>query len=125
MARVLIVGGGCRGLELASALIAQRHAVRITTRSEGGRSAIESRGAECSIGDPGRLATLRDSLEHVAVACWLLGSAAGSRAQLRALHSSRLQMFLEQAVDTTLRGFIYEAAGTTVAAETLDNGRAP
>ena len=46
----------------------------------------------------------------------------GSAAQLRELHSSRLRLFLEHAIDTTLRGFIYEAAGTTVAHETLADG---
>ena len=37
VARMLIVGGGCRGRELARGLVADGHAVRITTRGEGRR----------------------------------------------------------------------------------------
>ena len=86
-------------------------AVRATTRSEAGRTAIEATGAECWIGTPDRLATLRGALENVTVLCWLLGNAAGPHEQLRALHTSRLEFFLTQAVDTTVRGLIYETRG--------------
>jgi hypothetical protein len=111
VARILIVGGGCRGRRLASALTldGRGHAVRITTRSEAGRAAIEQTGAECWVGTPARLATLRGALENVTVVCWLLGSAEGSADELRALHSTRLEFFLGQAIDTTMRGFVYEA----------------
>ena len=112
MARVLIVGGGCRGRALASELVREGHAVRITTRSEAGRAAIERTGAECWIGTPDRLATLRGSLENVTVACWLLASAAGDPEEVRALHSSRLEFFLTQAIDTTVRGVLYDTSGT-------------
>jgi uncharacterized protein YbjT (DUF2867 family) len=122
VARILIVGGGCRGRLLASALTADGHAVRVSTRSEAGRSAIEASGAECWIGTPDRLATLRAALEGVTILCWLLGSAAGSPEALRALHGERLQFFLTQAIDTTVRGFVYEAAGTTVPAAVLRVG---
>ena len=122
MARVLIVGGGARGRRLASALVAQGHALRITTRSESRRAAIERCGAECFIGDPDRLATLGASLEHVTVACWMLACASGPPAQLRALHSSRLELFLERMIDTTVRGFVYEAAGATVPEAVLADG---
>lgn len=119
MARILIVGGGCRGRRLASVLVGGRHgehAVRITTRSPAGRAAIEETGAECWVGTPARLATLRGALENVTVACWLLGGAEGSPDELRALHSTRLEFFLGQAIDTTMRGFVYEAATKTGAA---------
>jgi len=96
--------------------------VRITTRTEGGRAAIEASGAECWIGTPDRLATLRGALESVTIVCWLLGSATGAPAQVRALHASRLQFFLEGAIDTTVRGFVYEASGTTVAPAVLARG---
>jgi hypothetical protein len=125
VARILIVGGGCRGRRLASALAGEEHgghAVRITTRSEAGRAAIEQAGAECWVGTPARLATLRGALDSVAVVCWLLGAAEGSSEELRALHSDRLEFFLGQAIDTTMRGFVYEAAGITVASEVLALG---
>lgn len=111
----MIVGGGCRGRLLATRLIADGHAVRISTRSEERRAAIEEAGAECWIGTPERLATLREALEGVSILCWLLGSAAGPPEQLRALHGSRLQFFLTQAIDTAVRGFLLEVAGTQAA----------
>jgi hypothetical protein len=111
VARVLIVGGGCRGRRLASTLLADGHAVRMTSRSETGREAIEAVGAECWIGTPDRLATLRGALDGVTVACWLLGTASGPDEQLRALHTTRLELFVTQAIDTTVRGLVYEAAG--------------
>jgi nucleoside-diphosphate-sugar epimerase len=122
VARILIVGGGCRGRRLASALVGEGHAVRITTRAETGRAAIEQAGAECWVGTPARLATLRGALESVAVVCWLLGTAAGAPTELLALHSDRLEFFLGQAIDTTVRGFVYEGAGGTVAPEILAAG---
>ncbi len=117
-----MLGGGCRGRQLASRMVADGLAVRASTRTEAGRPAIEATGAECWIGTPDRLATLRGALENVTIACWLLGSASGAPARLRALHSSRLQFFLGQAIDTTVRGFIYEASGTTVPPEVLSEG---
>jgi hypothetical protein len=118
----LIVGGGCRGRRLSRAMAAEGHAVRITTRSEGGRAAIEASGAECWTGTPDRLATLRGALENVTIACWLLAAATGAQAQVRDLHDSRLRFFLGQVIDTTVRGFIYEAGGTVLAPEVLSAG---
>jgi hypothetical protein len=46
------------------------------------------------------------------VLCVLLGSAIGTDAQLRALHTTRLAMLLEKMLDTTVRGVVYEAVGT-------------
>jgi uncharacterized protein YbjT (DUF2867 family) len=112
---MLIVGGGCRGRMLAAALVGEGHAVRATTRTEAGREAIETTGAECWIGTPDRLATLRGALDGVTVICWLLGTAAGGEEELRSLHGTRLEFFLTQAIDTTARGFVYEAAGTVPA----------
>jgi hypothetical protein len=82
--------------------------VRITTRGEAGRGAIERSGAECWVGTPERLATLRGALDGVTVACWLLATATGTPEQLHELHESRLEFFLTQAIDTTVRGIIYE-----------------
>jgi uncharacterized protein YbjT (DUF2867 family) len=112
VARVLILGGGCRGRELAAELLARRHVVRVTTRAECGREAIESLGAECWVGTPERLQTLRGALDGVAVACWLMGTATGSDAELASLHTTRLELFLTQAIDTTVRGVLYEAGGS-------------
>jgi uncharacterized protein YbjT (DUF2867 family) len=111
VARILIVGGGCRGRRLASELVRASHVVRITTRSEASRAAIEASGAECWIGSPDRPATLARALENVTVLCWLLGSASGADAQTRALHTFRLESFLSRAIDTTVRGFVYEQPG--------------
>jgi hypothetical protein len=108
VARVLIVGGGCRGRGLARALLDEGHAVRITTRAERGRAAIEAAGAECWIGTPDRLATLRGALENVTILCWLLATATGPSEELSALHGSRLEFFMTQAIDTTVRGVVYE-----------------
>ncbi len=122
MARVLIVGGGCPGRRLARRLVDEGHAVRITTRADAGRVAIEQSGAECWLGTPDRLATLRGALDHVTVACWLLAGARGDAEQLAALHSSRLEYFLTQAIDTTVRGFVYDATPRTGAGEDAPGG---
>ena len=122
MARILMVAGGCRGRQLASEMIADGHAVRITTRTEAGRAAIESAGAECWIGTPARLATLRGALDSVTIASWLLGAANGREEEVRALHGSRLQLFMEQAIDTTVRGVVYEACGPSVPDGALAEG---
>jgi uncharacterized protein YbjT (DUF2867 family) len=122
VARVLIVAGGCRGRALAASLVGEGHAVRASTRSEEGRAAIEAAGAECWIGTPDRLATLRGALDGVTIVCWMLGSCAGSERELRELHGSRLELFLTQAIDTTARGFVYEARGTSTPAAALAEG---
>jgi len=126
VARILIVGGGCRGLRLATQMVARGHALRVTTRSDAGRAAIEATGAECWIGTPDRLATLRGALDNVTVACWMLAGAGGDREEVAALHASRLEFFLSQAIDTTVRGLIYDAWPSGlggVCAETLASGR--
>jgi hypothetical protein len=121
VARILIVAGGCRGRRLAAELVGEGHAARISTRTETGRAAIEATGAECWIGTPERLGTLRAALESVTIVCWLLGTAAGGEDEVRALHASRLEFFLGQVIDTTVRGFVYEAAGS-VPREALAGG---
>jgi uncharacterized protein YbjT (DUF2867 family) len=123
VARILIVGGGCRGRRLAAELVATGHAVRITTRSQARRADIESSGAECWIATPDRVATLRAALDGVTLACWGLGTARGSAQELRALHGSRLEAFVRQLIDTTVRGFIYEATGTVDASDLAEGER--
>jgi prephenate dehydrogenase len=105
VARVLIVGCGCRGLSLAGAL--SEHALRGTTRSPGRAAELETAGIEGVVADPDRLATLVPVLDGVTVVCWLMGSAVDSPE----VHGARLQTLLEHLVDTPVRGFVYEAAG--------------
>jgi glycine/D-amino acid oxidase-like deaminating enzyme len=116
VARILIVGGGCRGRRLARELAEEGHAIRVTTRERSGCAAIEAAGAECWTGTPERLGTLRGALDGVAVACWLLASATGPAEELRELHTSRLEAFTGQLIDTTVRGFVYEAGGGAIGA---------
>lgn len=117
--RVLVVGGGCRALRLARELTAEGHAVRAVTRSESRRERIEATGAECWIGDPDVIGTLRYALDNVTILLWALGTATGP--EVAELHGSRLAMMLERTVDTTVRGVVYEAAGSVDAA-TLAGG---
>jgi NAD(P)-dependent dehydrogenase (short-subunit alcohol dehydrogenase family) len=112
VARCLIIGCGCRGRSLARALLDEGHTVRGTTRDPSGTAAIEAVGAEAYVGDPDRVATLSAALEHVAIACVLLGSATGPADQLAALHGPRLEMLLTRMLDTTVRGVVYEARGS-------------
>ena len=107
-----MVGGGCRGLALARDLVADGHAVRAVTRREQGRAAIEAAGCECWIGDPDVVGTLRYALDNVTLVLWLLGTASGPPEALAALHGPRLRMMLEKTTDTTVRGVVYEAAGS-------------
>jgi nucleoside-diphosphate-sugar epimerase len=119
--RALMVGGGCRGMALAADLAAAGHAVRAVTRSEATRPAIEATGCECWIGDPDVVGTLRYALDNVTLLLWLLGTASGPADAVAALHGSRLRMMLEKSTDTTVRGVVYEAAGS-VAPEVLASG---
>ena len=111
MARVLIVGCGCRGRMLAGALIADGHAVRGTTRDPAMLGEIEAVGAAGVLADPDRLATLMPALEQVSALCWLMASATGTPERVAALHGPRLRSLLEALVDTHVRGVVYEAAG--------------
>jgi hypothetical protein len=119
--RVLLVGGGGRGLQLARVLVADGHAVRAVTRTEARRAELEAAGCECWIGDPDRIGTLRYALDNVTLVLWLLGTATGDPGAVAALHGPRLRMMLEKTTDTTVRGVVYEAAGS-VPAEVLATG---
>ena len=112
MARVLIVGCGCRGLELSAQLIGRGHAVRGTTRDPPRLAELEAAGVEPVLADPDRVGTLFQALDGVGVVCVRLGSAAGPADQLAALHGTRLEMLMARTIDTTVRGVVYEAAGT-------------
>lgn len=101
--------------------------MRGTTRSEDRRPQIEAAGADVWIGDPDRIATISYALADVTILCWLMGSASGPAEKIAALHGSRLRMLLERSIDTTVRGLLYEAAGSvdpTLLAEGAETVRA-
>jgi hypothetical protein len=105
VARVLVVGCGCRGRALAGELAG--HALRGTARSPARMSELEAAGIEGVVADPDRLATLVPALSGVTVVCWLMGTAHGSPG----VHGDRLRTLMEHLVDTPVRGLVYEAAG--------------
>lgn len=116
MARALIVGCGCHGRELGAELLARGWQVRGTSRGAG-LAAIEAAGLEASEADPDRPGTVLELCGDAAVVLWLLGSAEGEPEALDAIHGSRLERLLEKLVDTPVRGFVYEAAGSAPAAD--------
>lgn len=97
--------------------------MRGTTRERAATPGLEAHGIEPWVGDPDRIGTLTGALDGVTVACWLLGSATGKPEALAALHGPRLRSFCERVVDTTVRGLVYEGAGT-VPTELLERGAA-
>jgi uncharacterized protein YbjT (DUF2867 family) len=112
VARALIVGCGCRGRALGERLLAEGWAVRGASRDEGGLAPIEAAGIEAALADPDRPGTLLDLVGDVAVVYYLLGSAEGEAEALAAVHGPRLERLLEHLVETPVRGFVYEAAGS-------------
>jgi putative NAD(P)-binding protein len=123
VARVLIVGCGCRGQALARDLVAAGHAVRGTTRTEERCGAIAEAGAEPYVGDPDRIGTLMSALAGVTIVCWLLGGVPDPD-----LHGGRLRMLFEKLVDTPVRGVVYERAlpaGETIARDAAERWRIP
>jgi nucleoside-diphosphate-sugar epimerase len=122
VARVLIVGCGCRGQALARDLVAAGHAVRGTTRSQDRAAAIAGAGAEPYVGDPDRIGTLMGALSGVTIVCWLLGDVSDPD-----LHGGRLRMLFEKLVDTPVRGVVYERAaqGEAIARDAAERWRIP
>jgi nucleoside-diphosphate-sugar epimerase len=123
VARVLIVGCGCRGQELARELVAAGHAVRGTTRSASRADAIAAAGAEPYVGDPDRIGTLMDALHAVTILVWLFGDVPDAE-----LHGGRLRMLFEKLVDTPVRGVVYEAAlpaGEAIARDAAERWQMP
>jgi hypothetical protein len=112
MARALIVGCGCHGRELGAELAGFGWQVRGTSRSPEGLRVIEEAGLEAAPADPERPGTVLDLCGDVAVVIWLLGSAAGKPEATSAVHGPRLESLLEKLVDSPVRGFAYEAAGS-------------
>jgi len=112
LARALIVGCGCRGRQLGERLLAQGWEVRGTSRREEGLVPIEAAGIEPALADPQQPGTLLDLVGDVAAVYWLLGSATGETEDIEAIHGPRLERFLERLVETPVRRFVYEAAGS-------------
>jgi uncharacterized protein YbjT (DUF2867 family) len=123
MARALIVGCGCRGRLLGEGLLSEGWAVRGTSRRLEGLAPIEAAGIEPAQADPDQPGTLLELVGDVAVVHWALGSAQGTDEALAAIHGPRLERTLEKLVDTPVRGFVYEAAGT-VSSHHLERGEA-
>jgi uncharacterized protein YbjT (DUF2867 family) len=121
LARVLIVGCGCRGRALGERLAADGFAVRGTSRREEGHAAIEAARIEPARADPERPGTILDLVGDVAVVVFLLGTTAGDDEEVATIHGPRLQALLERLVDTPVRGIVYEAIGS-VEAEVLEAG---
>jgi uncharacterized protein YbjT (DUF2867 family) len=121
LARALIVGCGCRGRALGAELADDGWQVRGTTRAEASLELIRTAGIEPALADPERPGTVLELVGDVTVVHWLLGSADGQDPLLDAIHGPRLRALLERLVDTPVRGFVYEAAGT-VGAERLRDG---
>jgi uncharacterized protein YbjT (DUF2867 family) len=119
LARALIVGCGCRGRELGTELAGLGWQVRGTSRRPEGLDAIKAAGIEAAPADPDRPGTVLELCGDVAVVVWLLGSANGDAAS--AIHGSRLESLLAKLVDSPVRGFAYEAAGS-LSAKTLSEG---
>jgi len=123
MARALIVGCGCRGRDLACALLESGWVARGTTRAEARLDEIAATGAEAVLADPDQVGSVLDHVGDVTVVYWLLASAYGEPEAVEALHGARLERMLEQLVDTPVRGFVYEAAGSAEPAQ-LEAGAA-
>lgn len=115
MARALLVGCGCRGRELGRVLRADGWEVRGTTRNPDRVGEIDRAGIEGVLADPDRVGTVLEHVGDVALVAWLLGSASGDGELLEAVHGPRLERLLEELVDTPVRGFVYEGAGSVPA----------
>ena len=111
MARALIVGCGCRGRALGTELISRGWAVRGSSRDEAALAGIEVEGIEAVVADPDRVGSVLEHVQGVTVVLWLLGTATGEE-EAAAVHGPRLERMLEKLVDSPVRGFVYEAAGT-------------
>jgi nucleoside-diphosphate-sugar epimerase len=125
VARALIVGCGCRGRMLGERLLAEGWEVRGTSRREESLAPIRAAGIEPAVADPLWPGTVLDLVGDVALVVWALGSAHADGEEggsgVEAIHGDRLERMLERLVETPVRGFVYEAAGS-VEAGVLDGG---
>jgi uncharacterized protein YbjT (DUF2867 family) len=97
---------------LGERLLEEGWEVRGTSRHERGLEAIELAGIEAVLADPEQPGTLLELVDDVTAVYWLLGSASGEAERIEAIHGPRLERFLERLVETPVRRFVYEAAGS-------------
>ena len=95
--------------------------MRGTSRHARGLAAIEAVGIEPALADPQQPGTLLELVGDVTVVYWLLGSATGVPESVEGIHGARLERLLERLVETPVRLFVYEAAGS-LDAEILAQG---
>jgi uncharacterized protein YbjT (DUF2867 family) len=112
VARALIVGCGCRGRMLGERLLAEGWQVRGTSRRAEGLAAIEVAGIEPALAHPAAPGSVLDLVGDVTTVYWLLGSATGDPNDVDAIHGPRLERLMERLVETPVRRFVYEAAGS-------------
>lgn len=110
MARCVIVEGEERAVALGRELRRLGHAVRLTVRDPAQLAALEADGFDAVGADPDRIGTIYPALEGAGLLYVLLGSAPEPP-----LHAERLEMLLLRALDGTVRGIAYEAAGSAPA----------
>jgi hypothetical protein len=112
LARALIVGCGCRGRALGLRLRQAGWQVRGTSRDAAKAEALTESGLRGHVADPDRVGTVLDEIADVALVFWLLGTATGESDSVAAIHGPRLERFMEEIVDTPVRGVVYEAEGS-------------
>jgi hypothetical protein len=112
LARALIVGCGCRGRSLGLHLRQAGWQVRGTSRDAGKAEALTASGLRGHVADPDRVGTVLDEIADVTLVFWLMGTATGESDSVAAIHGPRLERFMEEIVDTPMRGVIYEAEGS-------------
>ena len=86
--------------------------VRGTSRTQAGLDAVAAAGIEAARADPDRAGSVLELVDDVAVVVWALGSATGAPDEVAAVNGPRLERVLEHLVDTPVRGFVYDGAGS-------------
>lgn len=89
--------------------------MRGTSRRAEALEQIAATGIEPALADPDRLGTVLDQVGDIAVVVWLMGSATGPSETVAAVNGDRLESLMARLVDTPVRGFVYEAAGSAPA----------
>jgi hypothetical protein len=86
--------------------------VRGTSRDAGMAETLTASGLAGQVADPDRVETVLDEIADIALVFWLMGTATGERDSVAAIHGPRLERFMEEIVDTPVRGVVYEAEGS-------------